>query len=514
MVDVGGTTRTAFAVRGGVIQGCPMSATLFSFAFEPFLYALYTLVDTVGAGLSRACADDVACLLKKIRHLRQVFAVFRSAAIIVNLCLQPTKCVLIPLGRRCDLATVAMMKQFLAEIVPQWAQFQISGTGVYLGVQIGPAAHGVSWTATLTKLLNRTGAIARGRHSPAVVASLFMRSAIPMVHHVAQVCMPPPAAARLDLRLPARVLHLPGSPTPTKLLMRLPELSGPRTPSVVASMIAAYVRYSLSVGSDLGGALMCFEDDIDSLPLAWRPFDSLRHGAGPCMAGALKRTAEGDVALWPRALQPAVLVAVAAARAALDEGRSRSLQAAAYAAAHARLFAGDLNALLAPRLAKQLSIPPVHPLIAIMLCDFRSLGSRASFLAIRGATHSVCTGARLQVPDATCCFCGDAPDSLSHYATCTSALGIFCRALQRPVAPSLFVVLDTTHASAAKVWAAFVDFVSVAIATRHDVVARGTVFLEIAACALTRAHLVAPVDDGDGAGPRPPPPRRHRARAR
>lgn len=67
MVDVGGSLRTAVAARGGVIQGCPMSATLFRFAFEPFLYALYHMVEGVGEGLGRACAGDVAGLLKRIR---------------------------------------------------------------------------------------------------------------------------------------------------------------------------------------------------------------------------------------------------------------------------------------------------------------------------------------------------------------------------------------------------------------------------------------------------------------
>lgn len=160
LVDVGGSMRTAFAVGGGVVQGCPMSATLFLFTFEPFLYALYHLIDAAGVGLSRACAGDVACLLRRIQHLRSVFAIFRSAEIIANLSIQPTKCILVPVGRGCGLATIAMVKQFLADLVPSWMTFQISGAGVYLGLQIGPDAHAMAWPSTVLKLVNRVASIA------------------------------------------------------------------------------------------------------------------------------------------------------------------------------------------------------------------------------------------------------------------------------------------------------------------------------------------------------------------
>lgn len=268
-------------------------------------------------------------------------------------------------------------------------------------------------------------------------------------------------------------------------------------------MIAAFVRFALSPTTDLAGALSCFDEDMDSLPLAWRPYGSPRHWSGPCMAGALDRTAAGDAALWPRTLRPAVLCAVTAAREALAGGCFRGLQAAAYAVAqvaHACLFAGDLDTLVLPRLAKQLNFDSTHPLLRVMISAFSSLGMRSSLLALRGATSSVCTGARMQTPGAVCRFCAAPSDSMLHYAACPSALAIFCTALQRPVSPILIQVLE---ANAARAWAAFTDSASVAVATRSDVVARGASFLPLAASALARAHL-APVDEGGaGEGPRP-----------
>lgn len=160
-------------------------------------------------------------------------------------------------------------------------------------------------------------------------------------------------------------------------------------------MIAAYVRFALSPKTDLGGALMCFDEDPDTL----RPYDSPMHWARPCMAGALRRTAAGDVDLWPRQLRPAVLRAVSAGRGALACGRHRGLQASAYTAAHDALFAGDLEALIISRLARQLMTDSSHPLLRTVARAFSSLGPRSSFLATRGATNSVCTGARMQAPE-------------------------------------------------------------------------------------------------------------------
>lgn len=117
MVDVGGSLRAAFAVRG-VIQGCPMSATLFLFAFEPFLLALDNLLDATGDSINRACADDIACLLQHIAPLRKVRSVFRAAELAANLYVKPQKCVIIPVGRRCDPATIELHQDPLARALP------------------------------------------------------------------------------------------------------------------------------------------------------------------------------------------------------------------------------------------------------------------------------------------------------------------------------------------------------------------------------------------------------------
>lgn len=54
------------------------------------------------------------------------------------------------------------------------------------------------------------------------------------------------------------------------------------------------------------------------------------------------------------------------------------------------------------------------PVVSVVLLASSGLGARASLLAAREATNSVCTGARLQVPGVVCPLCAEAPDALPH----------------------------------------------------------------------------------------------------
>lgn len=114
---------------------------------------------------------------------------------------------------------------------------------------------------------------------------------------------------------------------------------------------------------------------------------------------------------------------------------------------------------------------------------------RAALLAIRGATNAVSTGSRMQSRDDRCPFCRAAPDSLGHMAACASALRLFCAALRIPEAPHIVQTLASSPTESVSIWAAFVEFVTLACVTKQEVAAREATFLTGAAVALARAHL-------------------------
>lgn len=58
-------------------------------------------------------------MLANIAALKKVRAVFRAAELSANLFVQPAKCVIIPVSRRCDPATVELVRTFLTENIPE-----------------------------------------------------------------------------------------------------------------------------------------------------------------------------------------------------------------------------------------------------------------------------------------------------------------------------------------------------------------------------------------------------------
>lgn len=86
--------------------------------------------------------------------------------------------------------------------------------------------------------------------------------------------------------------------------MRMNDLGAFKLVSVTASMIAAFVRFALAGTTRIEDALECFERHAEDLPLAHRDYASPPHWSGVCMAGALKRSVEGDLRMWPRGRAP------------------------------------------------------------------------------------------------------------------------------------------------------------------------------------------------------------------
>ena len=58
-----------FSIFAGVLQGCPMSATLFLFAINPFLIHFDSLLSPLSIGVVRACADDIGTSFKRSQSI-------------------------------------------------------------------------------------------------------------------------------------------------------------------------------------------------------------------------------------------------------------------------------------------------------------------------------------------------------------------------------------------------------------------------------------------------------------
>ena len=65
-----------------------MSGLLFALAINPLLGELYERIDQQGAGITRACADDIGICLRAIRHLVTVYDIFAKVECVSGLCLK------------------------------------------------------------------------------------------------------------------------------------------------------------------------------------------------------------------------------------------------------------------------------------------------------------------------------------------------------------------------------------------------------------------------------------------
>eukprot|EP00959_Pyramimonas_sp_CCMP1952_P106229 2221111-Pyramimonas_sp.AAC.1 len=102
-----------FALLGGVMQGCPLSGTLWCVSLDPVVRAL--LVAVGDEGLLSACADDVGMLLLRLARMAQVAEVFTLVQKLAKLTLAVKKCVMVPLWAASDAALAQALRARLAE---------------------------------------------------------------------------------------------------------------------------------------------------------------------------------------------------------------------------------------------------------------------------------------------------------------------------------------------------------------------------------------------------------------
>ena len=73
--SIGEAQRFIYFVFAGVLQGCPLSASIFLVVFNPHIIRLVEALRGIG-GTLRACADDVALVLRSLAGMEVVMRHF------------------------------------------------------------------------------------------------------------------------------------------------------------------------------------------------------------------------------------------------------------------------------------------------------------------------------------------------------------------------------------------------------------------------------------------------------
>ena len=122
-----------FHVESGVLQGCPLSGSLFALCVDPLYKMLRArlLQDAIPCAAVTACADDVGIALADVRLADRAAEVFVAAERCARLRLKPRKCKLIPLAETDP--DPAVWAGIIACVVPAWRDFHVVAYAKYLG---------------------------------------------------------------------------------------------------------------------------------------------------------------------------------------------------------------------------------------------------------------------------------------------------------------------------------------------------------------------------------------------
>lgn len=232
-----------FQVLSGVLQGCPLSSTLFTLAIDPLLWIFSQTIVRNQIGVVCACADDIAIALHNMSTLKMVSDIFNLFSNVSGLTLAPHKCILILVSAEANPHNIAVVQQWLAQNVPGWSSMAIDNVGVYLGFALGPKGGSSVWSSALKKFGARVTAIKQAHECVTLSVASYNSLAVSCLGYIAQLALPPANVRRLEVCALNRVLHLATNSLSLSSLHHLRQIAQikiiPITPYMQAAMSRA-----------------------------------------------------------------------------------------------------------------------------------------------------------------------------------------------------------------------------------------------------------------------------------
>ena len=115
-----------YVLASGIIQGCPLSGTVFVIVVDTFLNLIGMQSPET---LVKAFADDIGALLKELSHLAKLHDAFEAFGKISGLYLKPKKCVIVVISQPLTEELKHLIKRYLLDNIPGWNGFAIAYSG-------------------------------------------------------------------------------------------------------------------------------------------------------------------------------------------------------------------------------------------------------------------------------------------------------------------------------------------------------------------------------------------------
>lgn len=428
-----------YAMQSGVLQGCPLSGSVFAVSFDGPLRMLALRLGS--AGLVLACADDVLLVLRAIQSMFLIAQIFQVITLATALKVNFSKCVAVPLWRTFSMHTKASLRTSLTRWAPEWASIAIEGFTTFLGYAFGPGATPSDiWRAALEKYKTRSRLIISSTPPPSVGANLLRSRADSVLQYLGQLLEPPAELRALEAQYVGKLLHAPGKTLSRAMVARAPQFLRLDVGLPSAGCWAALARSTsrtfislLPEALDLkraaelhGGAARFFKGHLS--PPFWK---------SPCIAARLLGVGEPVKASSDTFAFPAALAASRRARTELREKPQRLARAAWL---DARFPLQSLRADFRRRFSLLLG-PSLADAVVDRWDDLtKGVKPHTVHCAVRTLLNGWPDQHRMHESDHDDCLfgCADGRDSLqAHYfANCPSLLSLVLHAWSTRVAPS------------------------------------------------------------------------------
>jgi len=242
IMKANGTFMEMFDVTRGVLQGDPLSAMFFNLAIDPLLWAFSKIVINPGLGTILACADDIGAALQELNTVKAISKVFKTFQRISGLALKPSKCLLILTSVVCSEHNIRIVRQWLRENIPEWADMNISDKGKYLGIYLGPKAGSVQWIAPVCKYRARVDLVASAHLPTSLSIAEYNSKCSSVLGYVAQFVPLPPKFRHSELGCIHKLLHMPNNSFSYDAVMHMEKVFGLKIASIFANSCGAIVR--------------------------------------------------------------------------------------------------------------------------------------------------------------------------------------------------------------------------------------------------------------------------------
>ena len=209
----------------GVIQGCPLSGSLFAIAMDPILRLMQQKIEARALGHVRACADDIGIVLRSIASLSELAPIFGLALHATGLDLKPSKCNIVPLDLMSDSVKQQIM-QWLIDHLPHWQTFKVTNCAKYLGFFLGPGASFHSYRAPFFKWAGRAKEISAANLGPAASAFAYNTEAASTLSYIGQLLLFPFSLYKQQDAHMSSLLNIPHKGMGSALPFHLKTLTG------------------------------------------------------------------------------------------------------------------------------------------------------------------------------------------------------------------------------------------------------------------------------------------------